>query len=65
METAGLTAAAAPTLMAAAGAATQGQDRATSPRATTRARDLTDLELEAMFHRCSNAGKWGKDDELA
>src|SRR6185503_16212784 len=38
--------------------------RATSPRATSRARDLTDGELEAMFRRCSNTGKWGANDEL-
>jgi kynurenine formamidase len=38
--------------------------RASSPRATARARDLTDAELEAMFRRCSNAGKWGPNDEL-
>jgi kynurenine formamidase len=38
--------------------------RATSPRATSRARDLTDGELEAMFRRCSNTGKWGPNDEL-
>jgi len=38
--------------------------RATSPRATSRARDLTDAELEAMFRRCSNTGKWGTNDEL-
>ena len=62
IESAGL-AAAVPTLMAA-GAVPQGQDRAASPRATTRARDLTDQELEAIFRRCSNAGKWGRDDEL-
>lgn len=38
--------------------------RATPSRATSRARDLTDAELEAMFRRCSNAGKWGPNDEL-
>lgn len=38
--------------------------RATALRTTTRARDLTDAELEAMFRRCSNAGKWGANDEL-
>ena len=38
--------------------------RETTPRATSRARDLTDSELEAMFRRCSNAGKWGPNDEL-
>ena len=36
----------------------------TANRATSRARDLTDAELEAMFRRCSNAGKWGANDEL-
>jgi kynurenine formamidase len=41
-----------------------GQDRSSAPRNTSRARDLTDDELEAMFQRCSNAGKWGADDEL-
>jgi kynurenine formamidase len=38
--------------------------RANTSRATSRARDLTDAELEAMFRRCSNAGKWGPNDEL-
>jgi len=41
-----------------------GQNRSRAPRATSRAKDLTDDELEAMFKRCSNAGKWGADDEL-
>jgi kynurenine formamidase len=41
-----------------------GSDRVSAPRATTRARDLTDDELQAMFERCSNAGRWGPDDEL-
>ncbi|HVY64452.1 MAG TPA: cyclase family protein [Gammaproteobacteria bacterium] len=41
-----------------------GQDRSRAPRATRRAKDLTDDELEAMFHRCSNTGRWGADDEL-
>jgi kynurenine formamidase len=45
-------------------AAQAGQTRAGSSRATTRARDLTDAELEAMFRRCSNTGKWGAADEL-
>jgi kynurenine formamidase len=27
-------------------------------------RDLTEDELVEMFHRCSNAGRWGADDEL-
>ena len=64
IESAGLAAATAPTLMASTGSAAQGQERAGSPRATARARDLTDEELEAMFHRCSNTGRWGPDDEL-
>ena len=38
--------------------------RATAQRKTSRARDLSDAELEAMFRRCSNAGKWGPNDEL-
>jgi kynurenine formamidase len=65
METAGLVAA-APSLVtaASAGAPSQGPTRAAAPRATTRARDLTDAELEAMFHRCSNTGRWGADDEI-
>jgi kynurenine formamidase len=29
-----------------------------------RAKDLTEEELQAMFDRCSNTGKWGADDEL-
>jgi kynurenine formamidase len=41
-----------------------GAERSTAPRTTRRARDLTDAELEAMFERCSNAGRWGADDEL-
>jgi len=64
MESAGLAAAAAPSLVAAAEAAAQGSSRAGSPRKTSRAKDLTDQELEAIFHRCSNAGRWGRDDEL-
>ena len=65
IETAGL-AAVVPPLAAAAQSAgqTSGPTRAAAPRATSRARDLTDGELEAMFRRCSNAGKWGPDDEL-
>jgi len=62
IETAGL-AAAAPALASAAEAAVQGSSRASAPRKTTRARDLSDAELEAMFRRCSNAGRWGRDDE--
>jgi kynurenine formamidase len=61
VEKAGL-AAAAPAMMSAF-AAGQGS-RATASRKTTRARDLTDEELEAMFRRCSNTGRWGPDDEL-
>jgi kynurenine formamidase len=37
---------------------------AAAPAKTSRATDLSDEELEAMFHRCSNAGRWGRDDEL-
>lgn len=44
--------------------AASGAERAGAPRTTTRARDLTDAELQAMFDRCSNAGRWGADDEL-
>ena len=54
--------AAAPVLAGAA-PAPQGA-RATASRKTTRARDLTDQELEAIFHRCSNTGRWGADDDL-
>jgi kynurenine formamidase len=63
IETAGI-AAAVPTLANGALAASQGATRATAPRKTSRARDLTDAELEAMFHRCSNTGRWGPNDEL-
>jgi len=67
IETAGL-AAIVPPLAAAAQSAgpapAPGPARATAPRATSRARDLTDTELEAMFRRCSNTGKWGPNDEL-
>jgi kynurenine formamidase len=41
-----------------------GQDRSRAPRTTSRATDLTDAELEALFQRCSNSGRWGADDEL-
>jgi len=41
-----------------------GPDRSRAPRTTSRAKDLTDAELDAMFLRCSNAGRWGPDDEL-
>jgi kynurenine formamidase len=57
LETASLAAAAAPL-------AAQTATRSAAPRATSRARDLTDAELEAMFRRCSNTGKWGPGDEL-
>jgi kynurenine formamidase len=57
LETASLAAAAAPL-------AAQTATRSAAPRATSRARDLTDAELEAMFRRCSNTGKWGPNDEL-
>src|SRR5687768_10654521 len=40
-----------------------GPDRSRAPRTTRRAKDLTDAELEAMFRRCSNTGRWGPDDE--
>ena len=66
IEATGL-AAAIPPLAAAQSAGqaqTAGPDRASAPRATSRARDLTDAELEAMFRRCSNAGRWGPNDEL-
>ena len=69
IETAGLVAA-GPSLIGASQAraqtvqAAQTPARAAAPRTTTRARDLTDAELEAMFHRCSNAGRWGRDDEM-
>jgi|SRR5688572_9555232 len=61
IEAAGL-AAAAPALADVAAAA-QGQNRGDAARRTTRAPDLSDAELEAMFKRCSNAGKWGPNDE--
>ena len=41
-----------------------GPTREAAVRTTSRARDLTDAELEAMFRRCSNTGKWGPNDEL-
>src|SRR5689334_5460987 len=67
IEAASLTAA-APAVAAAAQTRGQpqpaGATRAAANRATSRARDLTDAELEAMFRRCSNAGKWGPNDEL-
>jgi kynurenine formamidase len=63
IEAAGL-AAAAPAIGPVVEAAAQGPTRASAPRGTSRARDLTDAELEAMFKRCSNSGRWGPDDEL-
>lgn len=61
-------AAAAPAVAAAAQTRGQtqpaGPTRAAANRATSRARDLTDAELEAMFRRCSNAGRWGANDEI-
>ncbi len=33
-------------------------------RPSKRAKDLTEDELQAMFDRCSNTGKWGPNDEL-
>lgn len=57
----------APALSAQTGsqsASYAGPDRSRAPRTTTRAKDLTDAELEAMFQRCSNARRWGADDEL-
>jgi kynurenine formamidase len=67
IEAASLAAAASPlALTAQSGTQTPAPapGRATARRATSRARDLTDAELEAMFRRCSNAGKWGANDEL-
>lgn len=61
--TAGLLAA-APSLAAARNVSYSGPDRSRAPRTTNRARDLTDSELEAIFRRCSNANRWGPDDEL-
>ena len=63
VERAGL-AAAAPSVLSAVLTGAQGLSRAAASRKTSRARDLSDQELEAMFHRCSNAGKWGPNDEL-
>jgi len=55
IEAAGL-AAAAPAFANAAAAAQRGENRADAARRTTRAADLSDAELEAMFKRCSNTG---------
>jgi kynurenine formamidase len=38
--------------------------RAGAPRSTSRAQDLTDAQLQEMFERCSNTGRWGAEDEL-
>jgi len=38
-------------------------DRSRASRATSRAKDLTDAELDALFERCGNAGRWGANDE--
>ncbi len=59
IESAGLVASAS----ALAGAAQQTASAQAPSRKTSRARDLADPELEAMFHRCSNTGRWGADDE--
>jgi kynurenine formamidase len=52
---------AASLLAAAAAARVSAQGGSPS---TKRARDLSEEELQAMFERCSNTGKWGPDDEL-
>jgi hypothetical protein len=60
-------AAAAPAVAAAAQARPAAARLADSRNGATQdlpARDLTDAELEAMFRRCSNTGRWGADDEL-
>ena len=62
MESASL-AAVAPALATAVPGTAVAQTQATASRATARARDLSDAELEAMFRRCSNTGRWGPDDE--
>src|SRR5690606_26278719 len=54
----------APTLRAAEEKEKPGPDRSLAPRHTRRARDLTEDELQAMYERCSNTGRWGADDEL-
>jgi len=64
IEAASLAAAVSPLAAAQNQEQAPAPTRATSPRATSRARDLTDGELEAMFRRCSNTGKWGPNDEL-
>ena len=55
---------AAPGVSKGQGGSYAGPDRSRAPRTTSRARDLTDEELESMFRRCSNTGRWGPDDEL-
>jgi kynurenine formamidase len=64
MGMAGLLAAATSMQSGARSSSYSGPDRSRAPRTTSRAQDLTDAELESMFHRCSNAGRWGPDDEL-
>jgi kynurenine formamidase len=49
---------------AAAMAAQAGAQGRPPPPASKRAKDLTEDELQAMFDRCSNTGKWGPNDEL-
>lgn len=61
---AGLAATALSTPAAAQERAASGAERSGAPRATSRARDVTDTELQAMFERCSNTGRWGAADEL-
>jgi kynurenine formamidase len=41
-----------------------GPNRSLAPRATRRAPDLTEEELEVVYRRCSNTGRWGADDEM-
>src|SRR6185503_4807483 len=66
IEAASLAMAAVPSLAGAGQNASPAPapTRATAQRRTSRARDLTDAELEAMFRRCSNTGRWGANDEL-
>jgi kynurenine formamidase len=54
----------APSLPAAQEKDYSGPNRSLAPRDTRRARDLTEDELDAMYRRCSNTGRWGADDEL-
>lgn len=53
-----------PSLPAAQEKDYSGPNRSLAPRNTRRARDLTEDELEAMYRRCSNTGRWGAEDEL-